>query len=88
METKLYKFNMAKYGHDIELAYNIYRNAVDEDNATDNDWDNFEKVQDIYGKLLSSNTGRFALVPYEIWRKSMDIVMWAEAHRDAANGGR
>ena len=82
---KLYKFNMQKYGHNIELAYNHQRNKVDSENATDKDWEAFENVQNVYMKLLSANNGYYALVPYNVWEKATEISMWAENHRDQRN---
>lgn len=84
-KTKLYKFNMQKYGHNIELAYNHQRNKVDSENATDEDWKAFENVQDVYMKLLSTNNGYYALVPYEVWQKATEISMWSENHRNQMN---
>ena len=82
---KLYRFNVQRYGHNIDLCYNILRNKVDSEDATDKDWEEYEKIQDVYSKMLFNSDGRFSYVPYDVWQKLNEYSMYAEAHRDYCN---
>ena len=78
---KLYKFNMQKYGHNIEYAYNIARNKVDSDSATDQDWENYEHVSHVYQQILCNSDGRYAYLPYKIWQEATEVSIWADIQR-------
>lgn len=85
---KLYSFNVRRYGHNLELAYNHFRNRIDEKDTTDEEWESFEKIQKVYGKIILASNGFVAPVPYDIWKEATEISAWAEMYRDQCNARR
>jgi len=85
---KLYKFNMHKYGHNIDLAYNHARNRLGEETTTEEDVKAFNEVSEIYQQLLGASDGYFAHVPYDVWQKATEISMWATDYRGQCNARR
>ena len=77
---KTYLFNMEKCGHNIELAYNHAKNIED--------WEEFEKVQDIYLTLLSCQTGKYSEVTWDVFQKATEISAGAVEYRARANANR
>lgn len=82
---KLYKFNMQKYGHNIELAYNHMRNIVDSDNATEKDWEEYNRVANLYSYLLGHSDGLYAYLTWDWWKEANETSIWAECYRASKN---
>lgn len=87
---KTYPFNMRRYGHNIELAYNhqwlICREMEDGERKWDAkafDWLN--ELSDAYGKAIGN---AIAWVDGKTYGVLKEASLWAECYRDGKNARR
>ena len=83
---KLYPFNMARYGHNIELAYNhqsiiCYEMRDGERPWDDKAFDYFEELGEAYGKAMGQ--GPIAWLDGKTYGIIRDASVWAECYRDS-----
>ena len=81
---KLYPFNMRKYGHNIELAYNhqwlICREMEDGEREYQQEaFDHMEKISDVYAVAIGHPIFWATGKQYGILK---DASAWAECYRD------
>ena len=75
---KKYLFNLAKNGHNLELAKNVAFN--------NEDWKAFEQIQNIICELLANRVSyNYAEVTWNIWQKANEISIGACEYRNRCN---
>ena len=84
---KLYPFNMMRYGHNIELAYNhqwlICREMEDGERTWDDKaFEHFEKLSETYACAMGNPIFWATGKQYGILKEAS---MWAECYRDRKN---
>ena len=84
---KLYPFNMARYGHNIELAYNHQWLICREMEDGERDWDkaafaHLERLENAYTAAIGNG---IAWVDGKTYGVLKEASLWADCYRDRRN---